>query len=228
MIMCVLRTAQMLQSYAKDLLDRALIENGTMKPNRTIDRISKVVNQCVEIARFQSDSRKVTIEVCHKGDVASEPLVLVDVQRITQVLFNLLTNALKFSERGGIVNVNILPLKIIPETNNATICLQVSDNGIGMTTKQSEQLFKPFSRGDDPESMRKNPGGNGLGLSICKQIMLSLDGDITCKSYRGFGTTFDVFFKTEYNNKLCKDEDFDSSIELSALSIHSQEQEQIE
>ena len=83
MITCVLRTAQMLQSYTKDLLDRALIENGTMKPNRTIDRISKVVNQCVEIARFQSDSRNVTIEVCHKGDVADEPLVLVDVQRIT-------------------------------------------------------------------------------------------------------------------------------------------------
>ena len=115
------------------MLDRALLENGTLKPNKTIAKISKVVDECVEIIRFQSESRRIQIEVCHKGDTSEEPLVLVDVQRIQQVLSNVLTNAIKFSEVGSIVNVNILPLKKKAETSRCTVCLQVSDNGIGMT-----------------------------------------------------------------------------------------------
>ena len=66
-----------------------------------------------------------------------------------------------------------------------------------MTDKQLQKLFTPFSVADDDESKRKNPSGNGLGLSICQQIMKAMLGEIDVQTYRRFGTTFTVSFPTQ-------------------------------
>ena len=74
--------------------------------------------------------------------------------------------------------------------------IKVVDHGIGMTEEQLARLFTPFSCAVDDESRRKNPSGNGLGLSICKQIMCAMHGGIEAQSYRKFGTTFTATFPT--------------------------------
>ena len=66
-----------------------------------------------------------------------------------------------------------------------------------MTGVQLRRLFKPFTVGTDPQSRRKNPSGNGLGLSICKSILNAMDGHINVNSTEGIGTTFLVDFTTE-------------------------------
>ena len=68
--------------------------------------------------------------------------------------------------------------------------IKVVDQGIGLTPEHLNNLFTPFSVAKDEASRKKNPSGNGLGLSICKKIMMAMKGDITVESYRDFGSTF--------------------------------------
>ena len=96
------------------------------------------------------------------ADPAPERLVVGDEQRLSQVLVNLISNALKFTEAGRVQ----LGLRVLEQVDDAlTVRLSVSDTGIGMSEEHLERLFERFEQGD---VARKRYGGTGLGLSICK------------------------------------------------------------
>jgi signal transduction histidine kinase len=109
-----------------------------------------------------------------------------DVLRLNQTLMNLLSNAIKFSDNGGRITLSVAE----SETNgdNAVYRFDVTDEGIGMTKEETEQLFRPFSQADS--SVTRKYGGTGLGLAISKAIAEMMGGAIWVRSEKGHGSTF--------------------------------------
>jgi two-component system CheB/CheR fusion protein len=107
-----------------------------------------------------------------------------DPKRLRQILINLLGNAIKFTDRGGV------ELAVHFDGNQDELQFHVSDSGIGMTQEQQQNLFKPFTQGDS--SMTKTYGGTGLGLAITKRLVEALDGHISVDSMPDRGSTFHV------------------------------------
>src|SRR5204863_7506337 len=104
--------------------------------------------------------------------------------------FNLLSPALKFTDRGGVtLRASAEPI----DGNLARVVLAVTDTGIGISSEQQARLFKPFSQVDS--SITRRFGGSGLGLSIVKQLAELMSGDVTVSSLPGSGATFIVTLK---------------------------------
>jgi light-regulated signal transduction histidine kinase (bacteriophytochrome) len=111
--------------------------------------------------------------------------LLGDPPRVSQILTNLISNAVKFTEQGHI-QVSISRL----DESDGRVCLEiaVADTGIGMTPKQSARLFSAFSQTDGSTTRRY--GGTGLGLTIVKRLAEMMDGDVKVESQAGIGSTF--------------------------------------
>jgi two-component system, chemotaxis family, CheB/CheR fusion protein len=107
-----------------------------------------------------------------------------DPKRLRQILINLLGNAIKFTDRGGV------ELAVRFDLAQSELQLHISDSGIGMTAELQQNLFKPFTQGDS--SMTKTYGGTGLGLAITKRLVEALEGHIAVDSIPGRGSTFHV------------------------------------
>lgn len=125
-----------------------------------------------------------TLTVNNKGIVFSHDFTGTDItvkgdsDRIEQIIDNLLTNAIKFTEAGTIV--------FAADYKDETLFLKISDTGIGMSEDMLKRIFQPFER----STSKTNPSGFGLGLAITKGLITLLDGNITVKSEMGKGTTF--------------------------------------
>ena len=125
-------------------------------------------------------------------------LFKVDINRVQQVLINLIGNAIKFSNRSSNVIINLILDKYTSHSDvNTKISIEVADEGIGMAREETANLFNPFFKSHSQQSREKNPNGNGLGLSICYKIAKSLNGDLTCVSKVGLGTVFRFSFMAE-------------------------------
>src|SRR6185295_15768241 len=121
----------------------------------------------------------------------STDLLVGDPTRVRQILFNLLANALKFTDRGGaMIRVRTEPLGEVGGEAGARAIFSVSDTGIGMSEPQQQRLFQPFSQADSSTTRRY--GGTGLGLSIVRRLAQLMGGDVTVESSPGSGSTFTV------------------------------------
>jgi Amt family ammonium transporter len=109
-----------------------------------------------------------------------------DLMRVRQVLFNVLSNAAKFTQRGR-VSLEVLPLRL---AGRDWIEFAVSDTGIGLTPDQAQRLFQSFSQADASTSRRF--GGTGLGLVISRRLTEMMGGDIQLESELGRGSVFTV------------------------------------
>uniref|UniRef100_UPI000A6BBF1F ATP-binding protein n=1 Tax=Methylogaea oryzae TaxID=1295382 RepID=UPI000A6BBF1F len=117
--------------------------------------------------------------------------VVGDSLRLTQVLNNLLGNAVKFTERGEIC----LSLDVASEDGDDILLrFAVRDTGIGMTKAQAGQLFEVFAQGDG--SITRKYGGTGLGLAICRKLVALMGGEISVASVQGQGSTFTFTVRT--------------------------------
>src|SRR4029453_18935338 len=112
-------------------------------------------------------------------------LVVGDAVRLRAALENLIDNAVKFTEAGGVA---LAVTRAGGSNGKAGISFAVSDSGIGLTLKENEKLFRPFSQAN--VSIASRFGGAGLGLSSVKQLARAMGGDIVVKQRRGGGTTF--------------------------------------
>ena len=128
--------------------------------------------------------------------VLSNYRFMIDKRRLQQVLLNLLSNARKFQKEGIIVVSHSLK-KLNEKGNDYVLVVRVQDSGIGIDKNEEKNLFKPFWRSEKRISQQHNPRGNGLGLSICKQICKALGGDIELESSSVLGSTF-VFSMKAY------------------------------
>lgn len=175
------RNAAHLLALVNDILDVARIEAGRMEVQRAPTALRELATDVMDGFRMRVAERRLSLYV--HIDKSVPQLVMSDPVRLRQVLTNLVTNAVKFTDRGSVW------LSARAEGGD-WISISVRDTGPGMTPVQAEGLFRPFAQLDN--SMSRSFGGAGLGLAICKQLVELLGGTITVASVRGRGSEFIV------------------------------------
>jgi len=178
-------SGQALLRIIDDVLDFSKIEAGRLELEATSFSLSGLVVSIVDTLRPQATSKGLMIDV--EIDAGSQDALVGDPTRVRQILFNLLGNAIKFTQRGEVhVRVGTTPLG----AGNTRTTLAVSDTGIGLDEEQVAKLFQPFVQGDD--STTRQFGGTGLGLSIVRRLAQAMGGDVAVESRPGAGSTFTV------------------------------------
>ena len=167
-----------LGSLVSDLLSLARIESADQAPSLIRIDWRAVTDACVRRQEAHARTKDIELDFEHLGDGAA---VLGDEEALTQVVDNLLDNALKYTPRGGRVGVTLSTLE-------TRMRLEVRDTGIGIPAKDLERIFERFYRVDKARS--RELGGTGLGLSIVKHLVTSLEGEISVTSEVGEGSTF--------------------------------------
>ena len=167
-----------------DILDLSRIEAGRMPLERVDCSPAQLVTEVVSSMRVRADSKKLRLELGYAGPIPER--IQADPTRLRQILMNLVGNAIKFTEQGGVhVTVGLVSGA---DGTGATLRFAVADTGIGITREQQERLFVPFGQAD-PSTTRRF-GGSGLGLAISKRLANMLGGDIAVESTPGVGSTF--------------------------------------
>jgi signal transduction histidine kinase/FixJ family two-component response regulator len=168
-----------------DVLDFSKIEAGRLELESTAFSLSGLIQGVLDALRPQAVAKGLALEATIEA--GSDDALVGDPTRVRQILFNLLSNALKFTERGGVrICAGTAPLG----AGRTRATLAVSDTGIGLDAEQCARLFKPFAQADSSTTRRF--GGTGLGLSIVHRLAQLMDGDVAIDSTPGAGSTFTV------------------------------------
>lgn len=174
------RNVERLSFLVNDILDVARLESGRLQVNREPTRLDRLLAEAVE--SFAETARRVGVSLAVPAE--SRLIVDVDAERMNQVIFNLVSNALKFTPSGGAVTVQA-------SQGDGMAVLDVKDTGPGLTQEQIGLLFQPFGRVHDTTA--STIPGTGLGLYISKGILDSHDGRIEAISDGpGKGSTFRI------------------------------------
>jgi signal transduction histidine kinase/response regulator of citrate/malate metabolism len=168
-----------------DVLDFSKIEAGRMELERAPFALRALVESTAETLRVQAHRKG--LELTAHIDPDSPDDLLGDATRVRQILFNLIGNAIKFTEIGG-VRVTAAAIPAQEPAGAVTLTLSVADTGIGMSVEQVGRLFQPFAQADSSTTRRF--GGTGLGLSIVRRLAQLMGGDVTVHSEPGKGSTF--------------------------------------
>ncbi len=176
-------SANNLLRIINDILDFSKIEAGKLEMESVPFTLKKLCNEIKDLYLPLSDSKGLTFSV-NEGEF-SHTVLLGDMLRLKQVLFNLVSNAIKFT-RSGCISLDIESILL---DNNEMRCLfAVRDTGIGLSPEQIERLFSAFSQADS--SVTRKYGGTGLGLVISRSIITMMRGKIWVESELGKGSTF--------------------------------------
>jgi CheY-like chemotaxis protein/two-component sensor histidine kinase len=167
-----------------DILDMSKIEANKLELSLMDFSFPNLLNRVLEINEFSIRDKGLTCELAI--DEAIPPVLVGDDQRLAQVITNLLSNAIKFTAEGGWIS---LKAQLIDNSDGqSTIRVSVSDNGIGISESQKEQLFVSFQQAESGTARKY--GGTGLGLTISKSIIELMGGRIWVDSELGRGSTF--------------------------------------
>lgn len=175
-----------LSHLVASLLDYHQLENGLMKVRPTTFSLVRLVAECVEGMRLRAEEKGLRLSY---DTTKAEGLFLADAFRIRQILDNLVGNAIKYTDCGG-VTVKALVSKAMGKHQ---LTLSVKDTGKGMTTEDKRKVFRAFARLGNAQGIE----GAGLGLSITKELVALLDGEIHVCSTVGKGSIFTVTIPVE-------------------------------
>jgi CheY-like chemotaxis protein len=159
-----------------DVLDLSQVEAGRMALSKSSAKVDDIVVAAVEAVRPLFQSKGLSLD---STITAGLPPLFCDSTRVRQVLINLLSNAGRFTERGG-VHIRVA-------RNGSTVVFSVSDTGPGITPEDQQRIFEPFQQLDT--SIRRRHGGSGLGLSISRRLVEMHGGRMWLESESGVGTT---------------------------------------
>lgn len=176
----VRRAGRQLLDIVDDVLDIARIESGKAAVTYRPVEVADFAREVVELMRPDADERGLSLQLDLADDLGS---VRTDAGKLGQVLRNLVSNAIKFTDADGSVTVAV-------RRPDGTVEFAVSDTGIGIPPECAEQVFEPFAQIDTPDRMK--PPGAGLGLAVSRDLIGLLGGSITLESEPGRGSTFRV------------------------------------
>jgi two-component system, sensor histidine kinase len=173
----------MMKALLDDLLDHAKLEAGHMTVEPSDFNLRALLTQTVLLWRGPARAKGLKLRV--EGAASIPTMVRGDPMRLRQVLNNLLSNAMKFTEAGSVT----LKLKSWnDELGRHALLIEIHDTGPGMTPAQVNRLFTPFDQ--TVEGVGSRYGGSGLGLAISRQLMELMEGRLTAHSVRGEGSSF--------------------------------------
>jgi signal transduction histidine kinase len=167
-----------------DVLDMSKIEAKKFTLSPVEFNFENMLQKVVNVSSFRIDEKKLDFTVYIDRDIPS--VLIGDDQRLSQVIANLVSNAVKFTPEGG--SIHLQAGKMGEEGEFCTLRISVADSGIGISDEQQKRLFASFEQADSGTSRKF--GGTGLGLAISKRIVEMMNGRIWVKSSLGNGSTF--------------------------------------
>ena len=187
-------SGEMLLSVINDILDFSKIESGKLELDNTPLDVRTVVRDIYDLQLVKAQEKQLKFEINMQSNVP--PFIVGDVTRLRQILLNLVSNALKFTDRGSVsIGVRLASEQEPIPDRPFQLLFSVSDTGLGLTDEQIQRLFKPFSQAT-VATCRKY-GGTGLGLLICKRLVEIMGGEIQAASKTGQGSTFSFTVTTQ-------------------------------
>jgi PAS domain S-box-containing protein len=201
-------SAQSLMELINDLLDIAKIETNKIELEYISFQLGDVIKEVFSMLSVKAEEKHITL------DFIPSPLekqaFLGDPLRIRQIVINLVSNAIKFTETGGVtVSLSASPHE---EPDHVYVHIAVADTGIGIPSNKLETIFDKFIQADT--STTRKYGGTGLGLAISKNLAEIMDGGITVKSHVGEGTEFTLHLPLQMaDDKLASDTIFEEVFE---------------
>jgi CheY-like chemotaxis protein/signal transduction histidine kinase/HAMP domain-containing protein len=183
-----------------DILDLSKIESGTVSVEVEEVQIASLIDAVSRQFRHEADRRQLNFDV--RIDPALGRNIVTDSKRLQQVLKNLMSNAFKFTEQGGVrLNVHAAvggwsPQHEVLNQVPMVVAFEVTDTGIGIPADKQKIIFEAFQQAD--ASTSRKYGGTGLGLAICRELANLLGGELALKSAPGEGSTFTLFLPTKF------------------------------
>ena len=187
--------AQHLLGIINDVLDISKIESEKFELNPEHVSLEKILKRATTVINYKIDEKQQDFMV--KVDQNVPDYIVVDSQRLAQVITNLLSNAVKFTPEQGTIRLNIHTEK--EEQDLLTLRFEVTDTGIGISEKQKDKLFQSFSQADS--SIAGKFGGTGLGLAISSSIVERMNGQIWVESELGKGSNFIFTVKVKKSDR---------------------------
>jgi HAMP domain-containing protein/signal transduction histidine kinase/DNA-binding response OmpR family regulator len=190
-----------LLALINDILDLSKIESGKMDVEIGSVRFSEVRDFCGRTFRHVAEGKKLEFSI-DLGESLPAETIITDAKRLQQVLKNLLSNALKFTEHGTVrlrverANSGWSPNHSVLNRAKSVIAFSVTDTGIGIPQEKQRIIFEAFQQADGTTSRRY--GGTGLGLSISRELTRLLGGEIRLQSAPGVGSTFTLYLPQTY------------------------------
>jgi PAS domain S-box-containing protein len=179
------KSGELLLSVINDVLDLSKIEAGKLDLHPQPTDLVDVLDDMIAMFAPQAAAKGITLE--RDDDTDSLPLLL-DGYRVRQILMNLISNAVKFTETGGIVvRMEVGPGRV---DELRDVALIVTDTGVGIPVGQLDRIFEPFCQAHDSDGKRRL--GTGLGLTIARRLVDAMSGQIDIRSVPGEGTSFTV------------------------------------
>lgn len=179
----ILFSAEALLHIINDILDFSKIEAGHLKLEEVPFNLHMLAEEVVAMMAVKAHEKNISLSL----DVAEHTpeYAIGDPVRVRQIFFNLISNAIKFTEKGGVS----VKMKVSSSTaDRAVFYIEVKDTGIGIPEDKLDYIFNKFAQADS--STTRKFGGTGLGLSICEKLIAMMDGDINVTSVYGQGSTF--------------------------------------
>jgi len=173
----MVRESERLARIVEDLLDLSLLE-AQERAGREPLPVAALVTDAVDQVRGAADTRGISIDA---SNVPADLRIECDRRKLVSAIFNLLDNAVKYSEAGE-------PVEVTAERRGDRCAIAVRDHGIGIPSRDLERIFERFYRVDRARS--RQTGGTGLGLSIVRHTAQAHGGEVTVESHEGEGTTF--------------------------------------
>jgi signal transduction histidine kinase len=180
----IYRSANALLTVISDILDFSKVESGRLDIEDVQFSLSVIVGDVRKMLSFAAGRKSIDFSFNMSPSIEKDLVVIGDPGRVRQIITNLLTNSIKFTNQGY---VKFSVLKGRETQDSIEIKFVVEDTGIGIEDDILQRLFQPFSQGD--ASTARKFGGTGLGLVICKNLLDLMHGGIDLKSRVGSGTT---------------------------------------
>ena len=178
------QSARTLLALIDEILDFSRIEAGKLEIAAEPFELDKCIEAAVELLQSKASEKK--LDLAWWIEPSLPKVVIGDAMRLRQILLNLIGNAIKFTDQGGIaVRVDG---EIDPSGTTAIVSIRVTDTGLGISDDALPTLFSEFEQTD--EALRRQRGGTGLGLAISRRLARGMEGDIAVTSAVGIGSTF--------------------------------------
>ena len=175
-----------LLSLLSNVLDLARIENNKVEMEYAVSNVHKNFENCVAMFQQQAESKNQTLSLTEQ---IIYPYVYMDAPHLSEVCFNIISNAIKYTNTGGTISCDVVQ-KSCEKEDWCNMIITITDNGIGMSEEFQKHIFETFER--EYNSTVSHIEGSGIGMGITKKLVELMDGTIDVKSKQGEGSTFTV------------------------------------
>lgn len=185
MVAVISDSGDVLMRLLDDVLDMSKIDAGKLSIEVADVDIRLLLTTATSLYQERAELKGIAFEVCVNN--VPDGLYVADSARLKQIIYNIVSNAVKFTHSGG---VSVIAFMDDPQSDQSVLRIEVRDSGIGMTEASIDRLFQPFEQAD--ASTTRQYGGTGLGLSICRSLLTLMGGKVDVTSVIGHGSCFQI------------------------------------